>query len=174
MSFLIKKNSQSFKYLSRWNINYKLFKNDDPEYNKENSYYRYVAHDFCSYYRDVLKLTVKHFFILLMIPSFLKAVLVTIPITPLIEFNITNALWLAIVIPGTTCAAALIIFSIMCIGQFLIKHLCNVCYKLFDKFGQIIPISRNEKSLFSTWLESKKNNYCPMIEYETQIKQDSL
>ena len=168
MSFTIKKNSQSFKYLSFWRTNYKAFSETGSRLGSWG-HDRRIATNFCSYYQDVFKLILFHFCFLLLIPSLLISILI---ITGIIYISptptIASSAWLIAASPSEIA----ILFA--CVGAwFWFKE--NIWSVIVDYIRQKLPepkvsVEKPKKSpsVIKTWYEGFKHNFCHTINFEVE------
>jgi hypothetical protein len=179
MTFIIKKTSSSFKYLSRWKNNYKAFAKDgkfvwyyNDSIDASDWYSRNIARDFCSYYHDVLKLMFFHFCISLLVPSLLILVLMLfggIYVPP--NVTLTSLLYIIASLPATMGV-------LFCVAFVVVAFIENVWPKIKNWVRKLLPerkprpdASNNtpkQPSVLAMWYDGFKGNFCSTIEFEVE------
>lgn len=165
-TFTINRNSTSFRYLARWNKHYKWFA-EDGEINQYG-----LAHDFCSYYRTVIKQIMAHSFMALFIPAmFYFNIHVWLLGGLPANISYIDVVWvIPFVIMGFMGTVLSFVFLIFLISYFIIENLIK---PIWVKIPKKKHYKVHKPGLIKTWYSGFKGKYCPTLEYGASITQRS-
>ena len=176
MAFTIKKDSTSFRYLSRWKSNYKDFAHDG-KFNFEDTYgweySRDIAGDFCSYYRTVGLLALLHFAILSVIPGVIFQMCIGFG---LFDFDKPSFGHILAVLYAALSTMVVAVLGLFCVVYFIREVAIPFIVENWPKRKTPTRKKFSVPGLFATWYDQHKHKYCATVEYEVaapEVEQDS-